>query len=73
MDGIAVRAIRIFYSMTQQTFATHLGVSLSAIKAVETNQRRVSENMRFRIAQAFDLNPDVLEAIRRAKASSKIE
>lgn len=72
MSGEAVRAIRISLNLSQREFASMLKVSRSVIAAVESRHRSVSDNLRIRIAQTFGCGDEVIEAITRAKESSKL-
>ena len=72
MTGLTVRAIRLHYGLSQREFAKHLGVSYSTISAIESGRRKVTKNMRIKIAQTFDLNDDVITAIERAHKAEKV-
>lgn len=69
MSAMGVKAIRLSENLTQQEFAARLGVSQSLIGDVERGRRRVTENLRIRIAQQFGTGDKVIEAIARAKES----
>jgi antitoxin HigA-1 len=72
MDALTVRAIRLFFGLTQEEFAERLGMSLSAISAVETGKRAVTKNLRVRIAQKFDVDDErLIDAIRKSKTAEK--
>lgn len=72
MTGFAVRAIRLYYGLTQREFAERLGVDNTTICAIERGKRKVSDNMRIKIAQTFDLNDDVIAAIERAHKAENV-
>ncbi|MGC6589841.1 helix-turn-helix transcriptional regulator [Paenibacillus sp. Dod16] len=72
MNAETVKAIRLSKDMSQQDFADALRVSRQCITAVECGYRAVSSNLRIKIAQTFGTGPDVMEAIERAKESSKL-
>ncbi|MNP82749.1 helix-turn-helix protein [compost metagenome] len=58
--------------MTQSQFAKALGVGQTCISDVENGRRRVSPDLRIRIAQRFGTGEDIVEAIERAKESAKL-
>lgn len=72
MDALAVRAIRIKNGLSRGDFAKKLGVSVSAIAMIECGKRRVTENMKLRILQNFDVDSDLLDIIHRAKMFNTI-
>lgn len=72
MTGLTVRAIRLYYGLTQREFAKLLGVSYSTIGAIESGRRKVTKNMRIKIAQTFDLTDEVIAAIERAHKVVKL-
>lgn len=72
MTGLTVRAIRLHYGLSREEFAERLGVSRSTIEAVENGRRKVSTNLRIKIAQTFDLTDDVIAAIERAHKAEKV-
>lgn len=71
MNGFAVRAIRIKENLTQTEFAEKLRVSPSLISGIESGQRRVTRDMRIKIAQVFGTGDEIDEAIARARESEK--
>jgi len=72
MNGDTVKAIRLSRNMTQPEFAAAVKVSQSLVWAVENGQRSVSDSLRIKIAQTFGTGDDIVEAIARAKESSKL-
>lgn len=72
MKGSTVKAIRISKGLTQAEFAEILGVVESSISRIESGQRGVSDRIRIRIAQLFGGDPEVEQAIQRARAFEKL-
>jgi antitoxin HigA-1 len=72
MDGIAVKAVRLAAKLSQGDFSEQLGISQSLLSMVENGKRPVSDRIRIRIAQAFGIGEETIEAIRRAKLSDRL-
>jgi len=72
VNSETVHAIRISKGLSQAAFAKSLGVAESTIAAVESRHRNVSDNLRTRIKQTFGGDPEVEEALKRAKEFEKL-
>ena len=72
MTDETVRLIRNAKGLTQAEFALELNVSAATIAAVESKQRNVSDNLRIKIAQKYGGDPEVEQAIIRARAFEKL-
>lgn len=72
MNGDTIKAIRIYLGLSQPEMAKKLGVTASYICQMECKQKQVSDAIRIKIAQTFDVTEPMLEAIRRAKLSDKL-
>ena len=53
--------IRHFKEMTQQQYADWLGLSLSSIAMIESGQRRVTDNIRGKLAHKFMITDEFIE------------
>lgn len=57
MWGAGVRLLREMAGLTQTELAERAGLAQTQISAVERGARRVSDNVRVRIARALDADP----------------
>jgi DNA-binding XRE family transcriptional regulator len=65
MRGEIIRKIRQLNGKTQEDVAKVLGVSRGAIQQIETNRMKMSEKLRRKFVQAFDVQPETIEFIQR--------
>jgi antitoxin HigA-1 len=72
MDGATIKAIRLYFGMSQADFAEKLGLSKSCIAHVETGRRAVSSNLRMRIAARLQLPDEFLTIVEQAKKIATI-
>lgn len=70
--NIDMRAIRLYNGLSQRAMAQKLGISASYLCDIEAGRKRVTRDLRMRVAMMFDVTDEMLEAIRRAKASDKL-
>lgn len=66
------KLIRLYSSMSQRDFAKHIGVSPTTVGLIEANYRPVSEYVRAKVAEKFDLNDDFLKYIEKYRRLSQI-
>ncbi|WP_425455511.1 helix-turn-helix transcriptional regulator [Cohnella phaseoli] len=66
-----MKAIRLWLGMSQREMAGRLGVTDSYLCQIEAG-RPVSDAIRIKIAQTFDVTAEMLEAIRRAKLADQL-
>lgn len=64
MNGNTVKAIRLFNSHSQRSFAKELGFSSSGIAAVESGRYVASERMRAAIARKYPIGDDFINFLR---------
>ncbi|MCR8937643.1 helix-turn-helix transcriptional regulator [Brevibacillus laterosporus] len=72
MDAVTLRAIRVHFGLTQQQFAKRLGMSKSAISAVETGKREITGSLRVKIARAFEIDDSLIDTIHKAKVAEQL-
>nr|WP_162305454.1 helix-turn-helix transcriptional regulator [Brevibacillus laterosporus] len=72
MDAVTLRAIRVHFELTQEQFAEKLGMSKSAISAVETGKRVATGSLRVKIARAFEIDDSLIDTIHKAKTAEKL-
>lgn len=71
-ENVDVRAIRVFNGLTQKELAEKLGMSQPHLCDIENGRRRVTEDMRKRLAMMFGVSDELIEALRRAKMSHRL-
>jgi transcriptional regulator with XRE-family HTH domain len=71
-EAVDVRAIRLYKEMTQKDLAQKLGISPSYLCEMEAGRKRVTEDMRKRLAMMFGVGDELVEALRRAKMSERL-
>lgn len=71
LDKVTLRAIRIYFGMTQQQVADRLGMARSSYEACEAGRRRITPNLRMKVAQRFELTEDVFDAVARTREAEK--
>ena len=64
MNGTTVKAIRLYNSQSQRSFAKELGFSSSGIAAVESGRYVPSERLRAAIARKYPINEDFIIFLR---------
>lgn len=60
MNKDSFKALRLKQGMTQKNFADLLGVSESTVAAIETGRRNISDTVRARLAQNFEVDKELL-------------
>jgi transcriptional regulator with XRE-family HTH domain len=75
MNANSFKALRLRNGMTQKEFGDLLGVSESTIAAIENGRRRISDQVRARLAQKVEVNDDLiyfLESYRKIESINPI-
>lgn len=72
MTNETFKLIRLYSGMSQRAFAKHIGVSHGTVSLIEANYRPVSEYVRAKVAEKFDLNDDFLKYIEKYRKLSQI-
>lgn len=60
MNSNSFKALRLRNGMTQKEFGDLLGVSESTIAAIENGRRKISDQVRARLAQKVEVNDDLI-------------
>jgi DNA-binding XRE family transcriptional regulator len=60
MENETFRAIRLYTGKTQESFAEFLGVSKATVGLIETNQRKVTPNIKAKLVTKFEISDDFL-------------
>ncbi|MDF1510196.1 helix-turn-helix transcriptional regulator [Robertmurraya sp. DFI.2.37] len=60
MNGNLFRALRMREGMTQEEFGAKLNLSKSAIANIESGRRPISDKVRARLAQKFEIDDNLL-------------
>lgn len=60
MNKESFKALRLKKGMTQKQFADLLRVSESTVAAIETGRRNISDTVRARLAQNFEVSEELL-------------
>lgn len=58
MESETFRLIRLYTGKSQRQFAEYLGVSSATVAYIETGQRKVTPNIKGKLAAKFDLTDD---------------
>lgn len=72
MNGETVKALRIYFGFNQRKFAEVIGITAAYLCMIESNHRTVSDTVRIRIAQRFEVTEELREALRRSKLAAKL-
>ncbi|MFC5650917.1 helix-turn-helix domain-containing protein [Paenibacillus solisilvae] len=67
MNGSTIKAIRIKNRLSQRQLAAQLGITPSYLCQIERNKKSISDTIRIKLAQLFEVNDELIEAIRRSK------
>ncbi|WP_054949198.1 helix-turn-helix transcriptional regulator [Numidum massiliense] len=65
MQGATVRKIRHLHGLTQQEAAELLGVSRAAVQQIETERLAMSDRLRQRFREVFDVDDEMLAFLER--------
>jgi transcriptional regulator with XRE-family HTH domain len=71
MKGETFRLIRLYSGMSQRDFAEFIGVSTATIAHIETGNRKVTPNIKAKLATKFDLTEDFLSYVEKYRRLSQ--
>ena len=67
MSGTMLRAIRLYFGITQQELADKIGVSKSYISMMESGKKPVSDKVRINVAKYYALDDRFFNTMDRAE------
>lgn len=71
-ESVDVRAIRLYNRLKQKEMAEKLGISPTYLCDIESGRRKVTEDLRKKLAMLFGVGDELIEAIKRAKMSDRL-
>jgi transcriptional regulator with XRE-family HTH domain len=71
-ECVDVRSIRMFNGLKQNEMAQKLGISATYLCDIEAGRRRVTEDLRKKIAMVFGVSDELIEALKRSKLSDRL-
>jgi transcriptional regulator with XRE-family HTH domain len=72
MKGETIKALRIFFGLSQRQLAELIGITSPYLCMLESSERKVPDTIRIKITQRFEFTDELVEALRRSKHADTV-
>jgi transcriptional regulator with XRE-family HTH domain len=72
VNGEVLKAMRIYFGLSQRDMAASIGITAAYLCMLESNYRPVTDTVRIKFAQKHEITDGLREALRRSKLADSL-